>query len=139
VASCLFFDYLYGTMYIKTGDMINQPTSTQCSLKFKTSVESWTSNGWKEEYVSYTHSCFEIDPMFAYFTLAFILYPGVMMFYKIFQMLESRQLKILAICCSPIIIASYPVVLILCKITSFFSYTLDRTYHFLHFFQFPSD
>ena len=74
----------------------------------------------QEEDVSYIYSCFEKDHFYAWITLALIFLPGWNMLLYILGKLETRQAKLVAMLCSPLIVASYPVVLVLCKVFSIF-------------------
>jgi len=124
----VFFEYLLGTMYTKTVTNVNHEyvnnNSTNCTLESRTSFDLWDQGVWNEEHITYNYSCFETDPVFAWFTFAFIVgVPGLLMLANINEILGNSGKKILAcvICCfSPIIIICYPFVLLLCKVATVF-------------------
>jgi hypothetical protein len=92
--------------------------SSQCTLNYKTSVESWTGAGWEEDSIYYNYYCVEYDPVFAWFTLAFIFLPGSLL--GISQIVETRKGKLLVFVCSPLFVVSWPFLLILSKLVAIF-------------------
>jgi len=109
----LFKGFLWGAEYTKTVDNLSHPyvNSTNCTLMYKTSVHSWTGNDWTPNSLRFTFSCLEFDPVFAWFTLAFLLWPGVPFFIFIFK--SNKK-------CIPFIMIPFPILLILVKFIAIF-------------------